>query len=512
MKECYITTAIDYANGSPHLGHAYEKILADVMARVARLQGQEVHFLTGLDEHGQKVQQTAERLGIAPQEFCDKVACEFQEMCHLLNISNDDYVRTTQSRHKEVVQKILQKLYDRGEIYFAEYSGFYSPRAEQFVLEKDKVDGKWPEEFGEIIEIKESNYFFKLSQYQDRLVDFLQKNEDFIIPNYRQKQVLEFLKSPINDLCISRPKSRLAWGIELPFDTNYVTYVWFDALINYISVAGYGTPEFSALWPADFHVIGKDILLPAHSVYWPIMLMAIGLPMPKHLLAHGWWLAKGGEKMSKSLGNTINPLEYSKIFGADAFRFFVMREMTIGQDSNFTHELFMSRYQGELANDLGNLVSRLLHMIARYSESKIPEASVSEAPELELQTLWNETLPAVQSHYKTLEFNLALEKLFIFIKALNRYAEIRAPWKLAKCEGISARQELETSLYYMARGLSLAATLLLPVMPTIGRKILELIGLETPERWSHLEWNDRNLAHLQVGEREILFPKIEMES
>ena len=332
MKNFYITTAIDYANGSPHLGHAYEKVLTDVIARYKKLTGHKVHFLTGLDEHGQKVQQSAKAAGVEPVKFCDEQAEKFLSMCKLLNISNDDYIRTSQPRHVKVVRDILQKLFDEGQIYKAEYKGFYSARQEQFLQEKDKVDGKWPEIFGTVTEITESNYFFKLSRHQDWLIDYIKNHEDFIFPRFRAKQVLEFLKEPLNDLCISRPKDRLEWGIPLPFDENYVTYVWFDALVNYISAVGYGTESFGVNWPADYHVIGKDILVPPHSVYWPIMLHAIGCPLPKSLLVHGWWLSKG-EKMSKSLGNIVNPLDLVEKFGADSFRYFLMREMNVGQDS-----------------------------------------------------------------------------------------------------------------------------------------------------------------------------------
>ena len=299
MKKFYLTTAIDYANGSPHLGHAYEKILADVIARVQRLTGKETKFVTGLDEHGQKVQQGADAEGIQPQERCDRIADEFKDVLSKLTISNDDYIRTTEPRHKRVVTELLQNLFDAGDIYQDEYEGFYSTRAEQFLQEKDKVNGEWPEIFGEVTRITEKNYFFKLSKYQDWLIDHINQSPDFIKPEYRKSQVLEFLKEPLNDLCISRPSERLAWGIPLPFDPAYVTYVWFDALVNYVTAAGYGTDDFDQYWPADVHVIGKDILAPPHAVYWPIMLKASNLPVPKQILAHGWWTTSGA-KMSKS--------------------------------------------------------------------------------------------------------------------------------------------------------------------------------------------------------------------
>ncbi len=271
-KSLYITTAIDYANGSPHIGHAYEKVLADVIARCKRMEGQPVYFLTGLDEHGQKVQQTAEKQGLSPLTLCDTIAQAFQGLCQRLGISHNDFIRTTENRHKTIVQAITQKLFDEGFIYKAEYTGFYSPRAEQFLQEKDKVDGEWPEIFGEVIAVSESNYFLKISPYQDWLKDYIQEHPDFIFPKFRAKQVLEFLKEPIKDLCISRPKSRLSWGISLPFDEDFVIYVWLDALINYMSAIGYGEAHFKDYWPAAYQVIGKDILIPAHAVYWTILL------------------------------------------------------------------------------------------------------------------------------------------------------------------------------------------------------------------------------------------------
>src|SRR5476649_1921849 len=295
MESFYITTAIDYVNGSPHLGHAYEKVLTDVIARFRRQMGDRVHFLTGTDEHGQKVQQSALKRGIAPQQFADEVSAEFRALLPRLNVSNDDFIRTTEERHKRVVRQLLQQLFDQGEIYLAEYRGFYSTRQEQFLQEKDRLpDGSWPEIFGEVTEIVEPNYFFRLRKYQEWLVGFLTANPDFVFPRYRQKQVLEFLKEPLNDLCISRPRERLEWGIPLPFDEAYVTYVWFDALVNY-----YSAVVDKGLWPADYNLIGKDILVPPHAVYWPIMLKACGVPLPRKLVVHGWWFS-AGKKESKT--------------------------------------------------------------------------------------------------------------------------------------------------------------------------------------------------------------------
>ncbi len=506
MKNFYITTAIDYANGSPHLGHAYEKVLTDVIARCRRLKGENVYFLTGLDEHGQKVQQSARKAGVEPIVLCDAQAEKFQNLCKILNISNNDYIRTSQPRHKKVVAEILQKLYDKGEIYKAEYKGFYSTRQEQFLQEKDKVDGKWPEIFGEVVEITESNYFFKLRQYQDWLIEYIEKNESFIYPRFRAKQVIEFLKEPLNDLCISRPKERLEWGIELPFDKDYVTYVWFDALVNYISAVGYGTEDFNKNWPADFHVIGKDILVPPHSVYWPIMLHAAGVELPKSLLVHGWWLSSG-EKMSKSLGNIVNPLDLIEKFGADPFRYFLMREMNVGQDSDFSMDLFVTRYTSDLGNDLGNLISRLLNMGKRYCQSVVPTANEDFEFETQLKDLAKETTSDVMTLFDGMQFHIALERIFNFIRAINRYAEQRAPWKLAKSEDSADQALLKTTLANMAEAIRISAVMLSPIMPSVSDKILNLIGAGSIERFDgNLQWSDK-LTGAKLADQEILFPR-----
>lgn len=509
MKNFYITTAIDYANGSPHLGHAYEKVLTDVIARYKRLSGENVCFLTGLDEHGQKVQQSARKAGIEPIEFCDAQAEKFRDLCKILNISNDDYIRTTEERHKKVVRALLQKLFDKGEIYKAEYKGFYSARQEQFLLEKDKnEDGTWPEIFGDVVEITESNYFFKIGKYQDWLVEYIKGHEDFIFPRFRAKQVLEFLKEPLNDLCISRPKERLEWGIPLPFDENYVTYVWFDALVNYISAIGYGTEDFAKNWPANFHVIGKDILVPPHAVYWPIMLKALGIEIPQSFLVHGWWLSSG-EKMSKSLGNIVNPLDLVAQFGTDPFRYFLMREMNVGQDSDFSADQFLTRYTSDLGNDLGNLVSRTLNMSHRYCEGIVPQMQIDEEPEKTLRETWSETSKSAMEMYEGMQFHTSLDKIFSFIRAINRYAEQRAPWKLAKSEDAQDKLRLQTSLAYMAEGLRLSAVILAPVMPQVSEKILSLLGGNAVEKFDgQLEWSGV-LQGAKLSPQEILFPRMQ---
>jgi methionyl-tRNA synthetase len=505
MKSFYITTAIDYVNGSPHLGHAYEKVLTDVIARFRRMMGDQVHFLTGVDEHGQKVQQSAKKKGIPPQQFADEVSEEFRALLPKLNISNDDFIRTTDERHKKVVRAVLQQLFDKGEIYKAEYQGFYSTRQEQFLQEKDRLpDGSWPEIFGEVTEITESNYFFKLQQYQAWLVEFLTTHEDFIFPRYRQKQVLEFLKEPLNDLCISRPRERLEWGITLPFDDGYVTYVWFDALLNYYSAVA----DKPGLWPATYHVIGKDILLPPHSVYWPIMLHAAGLPLPGGIIAHGWWM-QSGSKMSKSTGNALNPLDLVTEFGVDAFRYFLIREMNVGQDSDFTREQFLVRYNSELANNFGNLVNRTLNMANRFAGGVIPAAEVAEDAEKELRALWETTRAEVIPLCEGFQFHTALEKTMFFITATNAYIEKRAPWKLGKSAGAHDQALLRTSVATMSEALRLGTALLTAVMPGTVGKINAVLGYAPGAVWQNeLAWDGR-LTGLKVAEALVLFPRPE---
>lgn len=503
MPSFYITTAIDYVNGSPHLGHAYEKVLTDVIARFRRQMGDQVHFLTGVDEHGQKVQASAKKRGIPPQQFVDEISAEFRALLPLLNISNDDFIRTTEPRHKKVVRAILQQLFDKDEIYQAEYRGFYSTRQEQFLQDKDRnPDGTWPEIFGEVTEITEKNYFFKLKQYQDWLVKFLTDNPGFIFPAYRQKQVVEFLKEPLNDLCISRPKERLEWGIPLPFDEGYVTYVWFDALLNYYSAVA-DRPE---IWREAHHVIGKDILVPPHAVYWPIMLHAAGLPLPRGLIVHGWWLQRGA-KMSKSTGNALNPLDLIAEFGVDAFRYFLIREMNVGQDSDFTREQFLVRYNSELANNLGNLVNRTLNMTTRFAGGTLPAAGMAEDLEKVLHALWEKTrdefIPLCEGH----QFHTALERAMVFLTETNAYIEKRAPWKLGKSAEPTDQARLRTSLATMAEALRLAAALIQHITPATAEKINAVLGYQAGAAWrDELDWGAK-LSGAKVAPALVLFPR-----
>ncbi len=507
MKSFYITTAIDYVNGSPHLGHAYEKVLTDVISRFRRQMGDKVHFLTGTDEHGQKVQASARKQGVAAQEYVDKTSAEFRALYDRLDVSYDDFIRTTDARHKQVVRQVLQKLYDSGEIYQAEYRGFYSTRQEQFLQEKDRLpDGAWPEIFGEVTEIVEKNYFFRLKKYQDWLIDYLKTHEDFIFPKYRHKQVLEFLKEPLNDLCISRPKERLEWGIALPFDENYVTYVWFDALLNY-----YSAVAEKGLWPADFNVIGKDILVPPHAVYWPIMLHAFGLPPPKALLVHGWWL-QSGAKMSKSTGEAVSPLALVDQFGVDAFRYFLIREMNVGQDSEFTVEQFLVRYNSELANNLGNLVNRTLNMTTRFAGGVLPAAepgASTDGLEAELQAGWAKTGPEIVSLGEGFQFHTALERTMAFLTATNAYIDKRAPWKLGKSTEAKDQALLRTTLATIAEATRLAASAMQHVTPTSTKKIQAALGYTPAATWrDDLVWGGK-LTGAKVAEALVLFPRPE---
>jgi methionyl-tRNA synthetase len=503
MADFYITTAIDYVNGSPHIGHAYEKILTDVVARFRRLMGDKVYFLTGTDEHGQKVQQTARKQGVGPQQFADGISAEFKAMLPRLEISNDDFIRTTEERHKKVVRELLQRLFDKGDIYKGQYHGFYSTRQEQFLQEKDRgPDGSWPEIYGEVSEIVEDNYFFKLKAYQPWLVEFIAKNEGFVFPRYRQKQVAEFLKEPLNDLCISRPRERLEWGIPLPFDDGFVTYVWFDALVNYYSAVA----DKPGVWPPAWHVIGKDILVPPHAVYWPIMLHAAGIALPKGLLVHGWWLTRGA-KMSKSSGNAFNPLDLVDEFGADALRFFLIREMNVGQDGDFSRELFLTRYNSDLANDLGNLCNRVLNMTTRFAAGTVPAAGADGDPEAELKKLWESTGKDYVALFGQFQFHTGLERLFAFVRSINAYVEKRAPWKLGKSAEPADKALLATSLATMAEALRLASVALRPVMPAATGKINAVLGYVPSGDWQvELGWGGL-LSGAKVAQALVLFPR-----
>ncbi len=489
----YITTPIYYVNDKPHIGHAYTTILADVLARYHRLIGVPTFFLTGTDEHGQKVQRAAERNGIPPQAHCDRTVVRFLDLWKKLDITYDDFIRTTEERHIRVVREILQELYDKGEIYPADYEGWYCVPCERFFTEKDLTDGNCPECGRPVERIVERNYFFRMSKYQQWLVEYIQTHPKFIQPEHRRQETLGFLRQPLGDLCISRPKARLAWGIPLPFDPDYVTYVWFDALINYISAVKFkrDSGEFARWWPASIHLIGKDILT-THTVYWPTMLRAMGLDMPETVFAHGWWLV-GRDKMSKSLGNVVNPMEMIDKYGPDAFRYFLMAEMTLGQDASFTEQAFVARYNADLANDLGNLASRVLKMIQRSFGGRIPPKCAPGQAEDEMVRLASEAANEMETFLENMQLDRGLAKVMAAVRAGNRYFERSAPWKLSS---ENDRDALGRVLYSAAELLRIVSGLLFPVMPAKMRELRSALGipeqaiepsLEDLRRWGRLE-------------------------
>jgi methionyl-tRNA synthetase len=504
----YVTTPIYYVNGEPHIGTAYTTVLADVLARYHRLQGIPTHFLTGTDEHGQKVYEAAQSAGITPQEHTDRMVVRFREAWQGMAISNDDFIRTTEPRHTEVVTEILQDLFDRDEIYCGEYEGWYDVSNERFYTEKELVDGKSPD--GKPVEkIREKNYFFRMSRYQTWLVDYIESNPGFIRPEYRRNETLGFLRKPLGDLCISRPKSRLPWGIELPFDRDFVCYVWFDALVNYVSAVGYRRDDatFEKWWPCSLHLIGKDILT-THTVYWPTMLKAMGVEMPRSFFAHGWWLT-GGEKMSKSAGNVSNPLTMIDRYGLDALRYYLMAEMTLGQDATFTEESFVLRYNADLANDLGNLTSRALKMIGRSFEGRIPSPGPEGEEESTLREAVQRAVSAMPGHVEGLSLDRGIHEVIDAVRAANRYFDATAPWKLVRTGEV---ERLGTVIYSTAETLRIVSGLLYPVMPDKMTELRRMLGLtddelapklDRLERWGGLE------VGRPVGEITTLFPRID---
>jgi methionyl-tRNA synthetase len=499
----YITTPIYYVNDVPHIGHAYTTIAADVLARYWRLRGRDVFFLTGLDEHGQKVQQAAAKAGVDPQAHCDKLAPQFQTLWKRLNISNDAFIRTTDHQHKKVVQRYLQQLYDNQLIYKADYTGWYCTFDERFWTEKDVAGGLCPDCKRPVEQLSEHNYFFKMGQYQDRLIEHIKQHPDFIRPESRRNEVLGFLTTQkLGDLSISRPKSRLSWGIELPFDRDYVTYVWFDALVNYVSALEYkaGLDRF---WPANVHLVGKDILT-THAVYWSTMLMALDKKLPQTIFAHGWWTVDG-EKMSKSRGNVIDPNKMVDEFGADAFRYFLLREVPFGYDGDFSHKAVVGRINSELADDLGNLLSRSLTMIERFANGVIPQSEITPG----FNEKAGEVVARAYMHLDRLEFGKALESIWELVQSTNQYIDKTAPWKLAKKP--EARVHLDEVLLHLAAVLKTLGVVLYPFMPSKGEEIFKQIGLAwNPSVFfpkAAINWND--LPGRTIVKGSSLFPRME---
>jgi len=472
----YVTTPIYYVNAEPHIGHTYTTVVADSLARYHRLSGEPTFFLTGTDEHGEKIAEVAEQRGVAPQAIADQYSRAFRHAWEELGFGFDRFIRTTDADHVATVQNILQQVYDAGQIYFKEYDGLYCVGCERFLTERDMKDGLCVDHERAPEKRVESNYFFEMSRHFAWLADHIEKNPDFIQPERYKNEALAMLRdeSGLGDLCISRPKSRLDWGIELPFDRDYVCYVWFDALINYLTGIGYpDDPGFADRWAGAEHVVAKDILKP-HAVFWPTMLRAIGLPPYRHLFVHGYWNVDS-RKVSKTLGNMISPLVMREKYGFEAFRFFLLRDMVFGLDSNFTEEALVTRINADLANNLGNLVSRTLNMTARFADARVPEAGAPEALEQAVIDAVPRAADRVDAHMRRCEVNRALEAVFELVDAVNRYLEQRAPWKAAKEAGSEAI--VATTLYTSCEALRCVAVLAAPFLPETGREIAARLGV-----------------------------------
>lgn len=518
----YLTTAIDYPNRPPHIGHAYEKLLADVITRYQRLRGNEVFFLTGVDQHGQKIQQAAEEAGISPAEFVAGTSSKFSAAWEKLGIQYDGWAETTDERHKACVQKILSTLKDNGQLYKKTKKDLYSVRQEQFLTDRDRNEqGEFGPEWGEVVEIEEENWYFKLSEHAEWLKNYIESTADFILPAFRKNEVLNALeRSPGLDLCISRPKARLRWGIEFAFDPDYVTYVWFDALINYVSFAGYISenpelPDFNKLWSENerrpLHVIGKDILVPAHGIYWPIMLHAMGFPDDKipQLLVHGFWNSRG-EKMSKSLGNSADPVELADKFGVDAVRYYLVRDITTGKDSDFDVDRLIMLFNTELANELGNLCNRALNMSQRFTAGVVQTGGALTDDDLALQQSLTDSIAAYQATMDDYDISRGLEAISRHVVHCNGYAERMKPWELNKNPELKDR--LATVLYHLAESVAHAAVLLSPILPDASAKLaaqLNLSGL-TDLKLSDLKWGLLPDGHT-IGKPTPIFPRIVSE-
>jgi methionyl-tRNA synthetase len=527
-KIFFITTAIDYTNSPPHIGHAYEKVLADVIARYHRLKGEKVFFLTGVDQHGQKVQQSAAKAGVPPAEFVKGVTQKFVDLWKKLDVKYDAWAETIDPRHKKVVQGMLQRLFDAKQIYKDKQAGYYSVRQEQFLTDKERgPDGEFGPEWGQVEFREEENYYFKLNDHKKWLVDYLKKRKDAVIPDFRQTELVNAVEKLSGDLCISRPKSRLDWGIELPFDKDFVTYVWFDALTNYISFAGYDPkidnyekqpPEFRDRWTKDtLQVIGKDVLIPAHGIYWLIMLYAIGFPddaMPQ-LLVHGW-LNLGGAKISKSLGNVVDPFELADKYGAEAVRYYLMREITTGKDADFSEERLAQRYDSDLANNVGNLLNRTLSMAERYRSGVLGNRSTMDAEVGKLfENELDGVIPKIVEAMGNFAIEIATHWLISFCGFCNLFIESSAPWKLAKSDDPIAKARLDAILANLADGLRNVAILISPVLPKAAHGIfdqlnwkMELSGKEERFSLKDAEWGKLPDGHI-VGKPVPLFPRIE---
>lgn len=471
-KPYYITTPLYYVNAKPHIGHAYTNILCDTFARFHKFLGEDVFFLTGTDEHGTKIDKAAKELNKEPKVYVDEMVPQFKQLWKTLGIEYDYFIRTTDADHKKIVQSILLELEKKGDIYKAGYKGWYCTPCESFWTKLQLVEGKCPDCHREVQELSEENYFFKLSKYQNWLVEYIQKNPNFIRPEIRKNEILGFLREPLEDLCITRPRARLSWGIDYPSSKDHVVYVWFDALVNYVSATRFPaiSNKFQNLWPADVHVVGKDILR-QHAVYWPIILKAIGVDMPKIVLAHGWWTMSGA-KVSKSRGNAVDPVELVAKYGVDAFRYFLLNEVTLGLDGAFSEDLLAERYTSDLANDLGNLWFRLASMLDKYFDGKIPDGDHEGSPLLtEALGLWDKVTKSMQIY----DPRAALASIWAVITLANRFVEEKQPWAVAKDS--ARKKELVSILIVLAESIAHIAGALLPFLPDTASEILKRLGI-----------------------------------
>lgn len=503
----FITTPIYYVNDVPHIGHAYTTIAADVMARYRRLRGDDVFFLTGSDEHGLKIEKAAEGNRERPIDLADRVVTGFMELWKRLNISTNDFIRTTEERHKITVQHFFEHIKARGDIYLGEYRDWYCIPCESFWTDTQLIEGKCPDCKRVVEKVKEESYFFRMSRYQEQLLDYIEKNPDFIQPSYRKNEVVSFVKSGLRDLSISRTSFK--WGIPVPGDERHVIYVWFDALVNYITAAGYpGDMErFNDTWPADLHLVGKDILR-FHAIYWPTFLMAAGLPLPKKVFAHGWWTVEG-EKMSKSKGNVVDPNEIIDRYGVDQFRYFLLREVPFGLDGDFSTTALVGRINGELANDLGNLLSRSIAMTIKYFDGVIPAPCSSEEIDRELIRTAEEAVSGLDGAMKEVAFQRGLTNIWSLVSFANKYIETNAPWALAKDE--AKKERLQTVIYNTLESLRVTAILISPFMPDTAAKMWEALNI--PTLFDEVKIGDARWGGLKTGitlsKPAPLFPRIE---